>query len=103
MNTSETLLYFSNKAYGKETSFKIASVITKESANLIHEELRLEDYPGIDISLREKNIDIAIGDILAMTQLYCSKKGKNYNELYMLGCQRAIERCKEKLEGRTGF
>lgn len=103
MKIDEQLLYSSNKAYGKETPFKIASIIVKEAANIVHEELRLEDYPDKDVSLRHKNIDTAIGDVLAMTQLYCSKTKREFQDLYIDGCQRAIERCNEKLNGRSGF
>ena len=98
----DKLRYWSNKAYGNETPFKIASVIMYEAVDIAKEQIRLDDYPNEE-SIRKVNIKTAIGDVLAMTQLYCSMIGVDFYESYMDGCQRAIERCKEKLQGKGGF
>ncbi len=102
MRIDKRLKYWAHKAYGNETPLKIASVILYESADILKEQTRIDDYPDEET---ERNITIktAIGDELAMTQLFCSMKGFDFYEMYMEGCQRAILRCKEKMQGMGGF
>lgn len=95
-------MYWSNKAYGKEPPFKIASILLYEAVDISKEQTRLDDYPD-ESAMRMANIKTAVGDTLATTQLYCSMVGIDFGEMYMDGCQRAIERCKEKLQGMGGF
>ena len=104
MNTKDSLRYWSNKAYGKENEspMKISAVLMYEAADLSREINRLETYPDEEV-IRKVNIRTAIGDVLAMTQLICAMLDMAFSEMYMEGCQRAIERCKEKLAGKGGF
>ena len=99
---SDDMAYWSRKAYGEETPFKLASIILYEACDISKEQTRLDDYPDEE-QIREVNIKTAVGDVLAMTQLYCSRKGLDFYTEYMNGCSRAIERCKEKRQGKGGF
>ncbi len=102
MTIERDLLYWSNKAYGKEMPYKIATIILYEAVDIAKEQTRLDDYPE-EQTVREVNIKTAVQDTLAMVQLYCTMKGYDFGNEYMEGCQRAIERCKEKLQGKGGF
>jgi len=91
-------------AYGEEPLRKIADIICYESGDLLRDTIRLEDYPD-DVSQRiyMKQSFVSVGDILAMSQLFCNKAGFKLSDVYEQGCERAIERCKEKMKGMTGF
>jgi NTP pyrophosphatase (non-canonical NTP hydrolase) len=102
MKISEQLRYWSNKAYGKEPPIKIATILAYEAVDIAKEQIRLEDYPEEGV-IRKANIKTAVGDVLAMVQLYCAVMGFDLYELYMEGCLRSIERSKEKLQGKGGF
>ncbi|KKL13237.1 hypothetical protein LCGC14_2527750, partial [marine sediment metagenome] len=101
MNIQESLQYWSNKAYGKENEspLKISAILMYECADLSREINRLKTYPDEEV-LRRANIKTAVGDVLAMTQLICAMLDLDFSEMYMTGCQRAVERCKEKLSGK---
>lgn len=90
------------KAYGQESLSKIASIVTYESGDVLRDTIRMEDYPDI-ASLYKSQAKVSLGDVLAMTQLFCDLIGWDFEEIHKLGCERAIERCKEKLEGKDGF
>jgi len=96
------LVEMSLKAYGEEPARKIADIICYESGDVLRDVIRIEDYPDI-ANLYLKQAQVSIGDVLAMSQLLCSKLGFNFDEVYKLGCERAIERCEEKLKGMDGF
>ena len=102
MNYEETLVEWSKKAYGNEPKRKIADIIVYEAADCLRDCIRLEDYPQ-DKELYTKLLGVSLGDVLAMSQLLCSMAQLDFAKVYNDGCQRAIERCKEKLEGRSGF
>ena len=93
---------WSIRAYGEETPLKIASVITYEAGDVLRDMIRIEDYPHIK-DLYKSQAKVSLGDVLAMAQLLCSFMGWEFSEVYDKGCQRAIDRCKEKLEGADGF
>ncbi len=102
MKIIEDLITWSEKAYGKETPQKIAGIVCYEGGDVLRDTVRIEDYPDC-ASLYLKQAKLSLGDVLAMSQLLCTMLGFDFEEVYKNGCNRAIERCKEKLEGRDGF
>lgn len=102
METGESLLSWSLKAYGKEPNSKIAAIVNYESGDLSRDFIRIEDYPDCP-ELYERQAKISMGDVIAMCRLLCAKQGWDFSTIDKEGCQRAIERCKEKLQGKNGF
>lgn len=90
------------RAYGEENPTKIAAVISYEAGDVLRDTIRIEDYPHM-ADLYKTQAKVSLGDVLAMSQLFCSMLGWDFDEVYEDGCQRAIDRCKEKLEGKDGF
>jgi len=102
MNLENELKELSLKAYGEEPPRKIADIICYEAGDILRDIIRIEDYPDIK-GLYLSQAVVSIGDVLAMSQLLCSILGLDFDEVYDVGCQRAIDRCKEKIEGADGF
>ncbi len=102
MRKNTELVALSKQAYGNETSQKIASVLCYEAGDVLRDIIRIEDYPHI-ADLYLKQAKVSLGDVLAMSQLLCSMLGFDFEEVYKFGCERAVESCKEKLEGMDGF
>ena len=100
--TVKELVEYSYKAYGEETPTKIAGIICYEAGDVLRDMVRIDDYPNI-ANVYEKQGQVSLGDVLAMSQLLCAMKGWDFDKIYQDGCERAIERCKEKLQGRDGF
>ena len=96
------LVEMSNKAYGNETPMEIAGVICYEAGDVLRDMVRMEDYPDM-ANVYLKLLKTSLGDVQAMTQLLCSMLGIDFDDNYTNGIERAIERCKEKLEGKDGF
>ena len=96
------LAEWSKKAYGEENPIKIAGIVCYEAGDVLRDVVRIEDYPDLQ-KLYLKQAKVSLGDVLAMSQLLCGMLGLNFDEVYKEGCQRAIDRCKEKLEGKDGF
>ena len=90
------------RAYGREQLSKIASIIAYEAGEIIRDTIRMEDYPHIT-ALYKSLAKVSLGDVLAMAQLFCDMAEFDFNEVYNQGVERAIQRCREKLEGRDGF
>lgn len=97
-----SLAYWSGKAYGKEEPFKIAAVMNYEVGDVVRNLSRMETYPDYkgDYMIELKN---SLGDVLAMAQLLCDMLELDFGEVYMKGYQKAVERCKETIEGKSGF
>ena len=97
-----SLSYWSVRAYGKEAPFKIAAVINYEVGDVVRNLSRMETYPDYkdDYMIELKN---SLGDVLAMAQLLCDMLGLDFSDIYMKGYQKAVERCKETIEGKSGF
>ena len=93
---------WSKRAYGNETPFKIAAVICYEAGDVLRDITRIDDYPHLT-NVYRKQAEVSLGDVLAMSQLLCSFMDMSFENIYTSGCQRAIDRCKEKLEGKDGF
>jgi hypothetical protein len=102
MDSGEQILNWSNKAYGIEPDAKIAAVINYEAGDVSRDFIRISDYPECS-ELYESQARVSMGDVLAMCQLLCTRKGWNFQAVYKDGCQRAIDRCKEKIAGKNGF
>ncbi len=102
MKPDKELTGLSLKAYGEEPPRKIADIICYEAGDVLRDMIRMEDYPDIR-SLYLSQAKVSLGDVLAMSQLLCSMLGLDFTEVYESGCKRAIDRCKEKLEGKDGF
>ncbi len=96
------LVNYSKRAYGDESPMKIAGILCYESGDVLRDVVRIEDYPNLK-DLYLKQAQVSLGDVLAMSHLLCSMLGLDFTEVYEKGCQRAIDRCKEKLEGKNGF
>lgn len=92
----------STEAYGIEAHRKIADIIVYEAADVLRDTIRIEDYPDIE-ELYRRQAFTSLGDVIAMSQLLCSRLRFDFQEVYREGCKRAIDRCKEKLEGKDGF
>lgn len=99
---SDELQALSVKAYGDEPPRKIADIICYEAGDILRDIIRMEDYPDI-ANLYLSQAKVSLGDVLAMSQLLCKVLGLDFQEVYEYGCQRAIDRCKEKIEGMDGF
>lgn len=93
---------WSIKAYGIEPIRKIADIICYEAGDVLRDTIRLEDYPDCK-GLYTKNLVVSLGDVLAMAQLLCNMMGIEFEDIKQQGLDRAIDRCKEKLEGKDGF
>ena len=96
------LTNYAMRAYGNETPMKIAGVICFEAGDVLRNLVRIEDFPDLK-KVYQKQLQVALGDVLAMSQLLCSMIGLDFWEVYDDGCQRAIDRCQEKLDGKDGF
>ena len=102
MELEDELRELSLKAYGEEPPRKIADIICYESGDILRDTIRMEDYPDI-IYLYLKQAKVSLGDVLAMSQSLCTMLGFDFGEVRKEGIERAIDRCKEKLEGMDGF
>lgn len=101
--TASKLLGMSFEAYGDtETLNKIAGIICYEAGDVLRDTVRMEDYPDMAITYLNL-LKSSLGDVLAMTQLLCSMLKLDFEDVYVTGMERAIERCKEKLDGKDGF
>ena len=102
-NTARKLLEMSKKAYGpKETINKIAGIICYGAGDVLRDTVRMEDYTNMASTYRSL-LKTSLGDVLAMSQLLCSMLDLDFEDAYVTGMERAIERCKEKMEGKNGF
>ena len=99
---NKILVEMSLKAYGEEPPRKIADILCYESGDVLRDTIRIEDYPDCR-DLYIKNAAISLGDVVAMSELLCTMLGLDFDEVHKRGCQRAIDRCQEKLEGKDGF
>lgn len=91
------------EAYGQnESALKIAAIMAYEAGDTVRDMVRIEDYPEIR-DIYEAQGKVSLGDVLAMAQELCTVLGWDLIEVYAQGCQRAIDRCEEKLEGKDGF
>ena len=94
---------YAKRAYGEnEPPFKIAAIMQYEAGDVVRNSTRIDDFPDLE-GIYKKQAQVSMGDVLAMAQLLCSKMGWSFQDLYEDGCQRAIDRCKEILEGKDGF
>ena len=102
MDLGEQILSWSYKAYGQEVDTKIAAIVNYEAGDLSRDFIRIEDYPDC-VELYERQAKTSMGDVIAMMRLLCAKRGWDFNIIDKDGCQRAIDRCREKLAGKNGF
>ncbi len=96
------LVEMSIKAYGKENPQKIAGIICYEAGDVLRDMVRIEDYPDM-ANVYEKMAQVSLGDVLAMAELLCSMKVWDVERIKAEGIARAVDRCREKLEGKDGF
>lgn len=103
MSVGDELAVWCARAYGsQETPLKIAAIISYEAGDLVRDMVRVEDYPDM-AETYEAMGRTSLGDVLAMGQQFCTLKGWEFQAVYRDGCARAIDRAKEKLEGKAGF
>ena len=93
---------YSKRAYGQEVPLKIAGIICYEAGDVLRDIVRIEDYPHME-NVYRKEARVSLGDVLAMSLLLCSLMEFDYEDVFNEGCDRAIDRCQEKLEGKDGF
>ncbi len=102
MSKAGELQIWCARAYGTEPPLKIASIMGYEAGDLVRDMIRIEDYPHMSDTY-EAMARTSLGDVLAMAQQFCNGKEWNFQAVYNEGCDRAINRCKEKLDGKDGF
>lgn len=90
------------RAYGKEQPLKIASIIGYEAGDLVRDMIRIEDYPDM-AKVYTKMAQVSLGDVLAMAELFCGMMCWDFEIIRKDGVDRALERCEEKLDGKSGF
>lgn len=102
MRIDTQLKTWSDKAYGVETQtpVRISLIMAYEVADVMRAANRMDSYPQ-DYDRYLSYARTGIEDTLAMAQLLCTILGIDFEKAHTNGCERAIMRCEDKLDGLT--